>query len=102
MNFVTSNRDAIMIYFTHAFTNREVFNVPISYNKLLSIFEEKGITSYTIKKEKVVGQSAWKKIHENGHIDTRTIESLCKYLNCQPGDILEYIPDDESSRSATE
>lgn len=76
--------------------------MPISYNKLLKIFEKKGITSYTIKKEKVVGQSAWKKIHENGHIDTRTIESLCKYLNCQPGDILEYVPDDEPTGSQTE
>ncbi len=36
--------------------------MPISYNKLLTVFKEKGITSYTIKKEKVVGQSAWKKI----------------------------------------
>ena len=43
--------------------------------------------------QEIVGQSAWKKIHENGHIDTRTIEALCKYLHCQPGDILEYIPD---------
>lgn len=68
--------------------------MPISYNKLLTVFKEKGVTSYTIKKEKIVGQSAWKKIHENGHIDTRTIEALCKYLNCQPGDILEYIPDE--------
>ncbi len=67
--------------------------MPISYNKLLTVFKEKGVTSYTIKKEKIVGQSTWKKIHENGHIDTRTIEALCKYLNCQPGDILEYIPD---------
>lgn len=65
----------------------------ISYNKLLILFKEKGITSYTIKKEKIVGQSAWKKIHENGHIDTRTIEALCKYLDCQPGDIMEYVPD---------
>ncbi len=22
-----------------------------------------------------------------------TLESICKYLNCQPGDILEYRPD---------
>lgn len=59
----------------------------------MTVFKEKGITSYTIKKEKIVGQSAWKKIHENGHIDTRTIEALCKYLDCQPGDIMEYVPD---------
>ena len=68
--------------------------MPISYEKLLTIFKEKGITSYSItKKDKILGQATWKKIHENGHIDTRTIEALCKYLHCQPGDIMEYIPD---------
>ncbi len=24
-----------------------------------------------------------------------TLDSICKVLNCQPGDILEYIEDDE-------
>lgn len=58
------------------------------------MFEKKGITSYTItKKDKILGQATWKNIHDGKHIDTRTIETLCKYLNCQPGDILEYIPD---------
>lgn len=66
----------------------------ISYRKLLAIFKERGITSYTIKKDNVIGQASYRKIQEGGHIDTRTIESLCKYLHCQPGDIMEYI--DES------
>ncbi len=69
--------------------------MPICYNKLLTIFKEKGITSYTItKKDKIMGQATWKNIHDGKHIDTRTIEALCKYLNCQPGDILEYVPDE--------
>lgn len=68
----------------------------INYNKLLEIFKNKGITSYTItKKDKIIGQATWKKIKEGGHIDTRTINALCAFLDCQPGDILEYIPDDE-------
>lgn len=73
--------------------------MPISYSKLLKIFEEKGISSYTVtKKDKIIGQATWKKIHDGGHIDTRTIEALCKYLNCQPGDIMEYVePADENS-----
>ncbi len=72
--------------------------MPINYNNLLSLFKEKGITSYTItKKDKIIGQATWKKIHEGGHIDTRTIESLCKYLHCQPGDVLEYIPDNNET-----
>lgn len=24
-----------------------------------------------------------------------TLEAICKALNCQPGDILEYLPDEE-------
>lgn len=66
----------------------------ISYRKLLAIFKERGITSYTIKKDNVIGQASYRKIQEGGHIDTRTIESLCKYLHCQPGDIMEYIDED--------
>ncbi|MEW6641661.1 MAG: helix-turn-helix transcriptional regulator [Pseudomonadota bacterium] len=26
-----------------------------------------------------------------------TLERICKVLNCQPGDILTYIPDEDSS-----
>lgn len=70
----------------------------ISYNKLLKLLEENNMTSYTItKKYKIVGQATWKKIHEGGHVDTRTIEAFCKLLNCQPGDIIEYIPDEEET-----
>lgn len=69
--------------------------MPISYKKLLKIFDEKGINTYTIKRDNIIGQASWKKIHEGGHIDTRTIEKLCKYLNCQPGDIMEYIEDEK-------
>ncbi len=69
----------------------------ISYHKLLKIFEEKNITSYVVKRDKIIGQASWKKIHEGGHIDTRTINSLCQYLDCQPGDILEYIPDEPTN-----
>lgn len=25
-----------------------------------------------------------------------TLEALCRELDCQPGDLLEYVPDDES------
>lgn len=69
--------------------------MPISYRKLLKTFEERKITGYTIKKEKIIGQASYKKIKEGGHIDTRSIGKLCEYLKCQPGDILEYVPDNE-------
>ena len=65
----------------------------IKYDKLLKLMSEKGITSYTIKKDNIIGQATLKKIKEGGDIDTRTIDKLCKLLQCQPGDIIEYTED---------
>ena len=65
--------------------------MPIKYDKLIKLMNENGITSYTIKKDKIIGQATYKKIREGGDIDTRTIEKLCRLLNCQPGDIMEYV-----------
>ena len=62
----------------------------ISYDKMLKLFQERGITSYTMRKEKIIGQATWKKIHEGGNIDTKSLGALCGFLDCQPGDILEY------------
>lgn len=62
----------------------------IIYKKLIKLLQERGVTSYTIKKDNIIGQATWRKIHEGGHIDTRSIDALCKFLDCQPGDILEY------------
>ena len=36
---------------------------------------------------------------KNGHakaVKLSTLEAICTHLNCQPGDLLEYIPDNES------
>jgi putative transcriptional regulator len=27
-----------------------------------------------------------------------TLEAICKALNCQPGDIMEYVPDNEEGK----
>ena len=67
--------------------------MPIIYDKLLKLMDDRGITSYTIKKDNVIGQATFKKIKDGGDIDTRTIAKLCEYLNCQPGDIIEYVED---------
>jgi putative transcriptional regulator len=28
-----------------------------------------------------------------------TLEAICRYLDCQPGDILEYVPDETDKRT---
>lgn len=69
--------------------------MPIIYDKLIQLMKNNKITSYTLKKDKIIGQATYKKIMEGGDIDTRTISKMCELLNCQPGDILQYVPDDQ-------
>ena len=69
--------------------------MPIVYSKLIALLKEKGYTTYKIRQDNLISQSAWQKIRTGeGHIDTRTLEKLCAALNCQPGDIMEYVPDE--------
>ncbi len=66
----------------------------IIYNKLLKMMEEKGLSTYKIRKDKIISESTLQNIRNNGRITTDAIASLCCALNCQPGDILEYVPDE--------
>ena len=70
--------------------------MPIKYDKLLRLLEEKGYTSYRIRKEKILGQATLSAIKNGtGGLDHRSISKLCEVLNCQPGDIMEYTSDEQ-------
>ena len=67
----------------------------IVYDKLREKMKEQGLTTYKIRKEKIISEGTLQNIREDKRITTDAIASLCGALNCQPGDILEYIPDKE-------
>ena len=68
--------------------------MPIKFNKLLDLLKSRNISIYKLKTDKVIGNATFDKIRlDEGHIDTRSIEKICKYLDCQPGDIMEYVPE---------
>lgn len=64
--------------------------MPIKYDKLLALMKKKGLTTYKIRKENIISQSALTAIKQGKGITTDTIAKLCKALDCQPGDMLEY------------
>ena len=55
----------------------------ISLNELS---EQVGVANVNLSKIKTGKVSA---------IRFSTLEAICKVLNCQPGDIMEYVPDEE-------
>lgn len=65
----------------------------ITYKKLLLKMKEYGLTTYKIRKKKIISESTLQRIREDKVITTDAIASLCEVLDCQPGDILEYIKD---------
>ena len=68
----------------------------IKYDKLFMLFKEKGYSSYRLRQEKLISQAVLQKLRSGkGIIDSRTVEKLCNLLNCQPGDIMEYVADED-------
>ena len=69
--------------------------MPIKYDKLFALMKEKGLTTYKIRKDNIISQGALTSLRAGKSVTIETIEKLCTVLDCQPGDILEYIPDED-------
>lgn len=68
--------------------------MPLLYKvDALSALKEAGYTTYQIRKNKLLSESTVQKLREKKPISWENIETLCRLLQCQPSDILEYIPD---------
>ena len=65
--------------------------MPIKYKiDILTALKETGYTTYKIRKEKIFGEATLQKIRNGELVSWENISTLCKLLNCQPGDIVEY------------
>ena len=69
--------------------------MPIKYKiEILPALKAIGYTQTRIREEKLIGQATLSQLRKGELVSWATIETLCRLLECQPGDILEYIPDD--------
>ena len=68
----------------------------IKFEKLFSLMKKRGLSTYRIRQENIISQSALTALNNDRSVTTDTINKLCKALNCQPGDIMEYVDDDDT------
>lgn len=61
---------------------------------ILDVLKQNGYTTYKLRKEKIIGEAQIQKIREGELASKETLNKICKLLNCQPGDILEYVETD--------
>ncbi len=56
---------------------------------------DKDIRKKDLVDQDVISWSTFSKIGQNKFVSLAIIDKLCKALNCQPGDLIEYVPGKE-------
>ena len=57
----------------------------------IAAMKEAGFNTNRIRKEKIIGEAMLQKIRGGQMVSWATFETICNLLDCQPGDLLEYI-----------
>lgn len=66
--------------------------MPIQYKiNVISALKEAGYSTYRLRKEKLLGEATIQKFRKNELVSWENITTICRLLDCQPGDIVEYI-----------
>lgn len=75
--------------------------MPIKYKiDVLAALKEAGYNTSRIKKEKIIGEATMQRLRHKQSVSYEVLAKLCKLLNCQIGDILEYVPEDFSNHQS--
>ncbi len=66
---------------------------------VISALKKKGYTTYRIRSEKLLSESTLQKLRTGAGISWESIETICRLLDCQPGDIIEYVREPNVSKN---
>ena len=66
--------------------------MPLQYKiDVVAALKEKGYTTYRIRNEKILSESTVQKLRAGKGVSWENIETLCRILDCQPADLIEYV-----------
>lgn len=68
----------------------------LSFAKLEKLLEQKKLNKYFLRKNGI-NSTQLDKMLKTGDCGGKTIDKICKLLDCQPSDIMEYIPDESEN-----
>ena len=70
--------------------------MPLRYKtNILDTLKRKGYTTYKLRNDRILSESTIQKLRRNTPVGWENLETLCKLLECQPGDIIEYVDEEE-------
>ena len=66
----------------------------IIYDGLWEVMKEKGVSQYALIKKHKISPGQITRLKRNESVSTHTIDTFCRILGCQVGDIMKYVPGD--------
>ena len=63
---------------------------------IMATLKEKGYSSTKIREDKLIGQSYLQQIRHGELVSWKTLDTICALLECQPGDLVEYVEDTDN------
>ncbi len=63
---------------------------------VMAKLKEKGYTSYRIRQEKLLSQNMITEMRSGKAPGIVTLNTICRLLHCQPGQLIKYVPDTEN------
>lgn len=67
----------------------------VQYNKLWKILIDKNMMKKDLRDKAGITTNALAKLGKNEHVSTQILEKVCLALNCDLGDICEFVFDDK-------
>lgn len=65
----------------------------ISYKPLQKLLIDRDIKKQELLKMTGISSATMAKLNTNEYVSLEVIDKICSVLSCQPGDLLEHIPD---------
>ncbi|WP_294854015.1 helix-turn-helix transcriptional regulator [uncultured Oscillibacter sp.] len=67
----------------------------LSYNGLWKLLIDKGIKKMELRDRLGISNSTLAKLGKNEPVALTVLEKMCSVLDCQIGDIVQYVPDEK-------
>lgn len=66
-----------------------------SYNKLWKLLIDRGINKKTLREMSGISTTSVAKLGKGGNVNTDVLLRICDALNCDVGDIMEFVREDK-------
>lgn len=66
----------------------------ISYKLFQKMLIDKGLRKQQVMADTGISNATMAKLNTNSYVSLEIIDKLCATLSCQPGDLIEHVPDE--------